>query len=118
METLKSNPSITYRVATQSDIEIFYGQKAPYTMKAIIFFLDGVPFGIGGYKIDSSRFIIFSEMKENVKVSKYTILRCAKIIMDLVKERGSVMIAASQNKKLCEMFGLKHVDGEIFEWKC
>ena len=106
---------VTYKLATQKDIEEYYG-KVPATMKAMIFYVDGEPAGIGGYRMLNGSFVIFSEIKENVKVSKQTIWRCAKIVMDMIAREKTTMYAVAGNERFCEKLGMKRFHGETYQW--
>lgn len=119
MKKLKGNESVEYRHATSRDIEEFYGY-IPATMKALIFFVNGTPSGLGGYKMENGNLIVFSDIRENVKVNKYTILRCANVIMDFIKEKDTPMYAVTNNKKLLKSLGFVHIgeveDASLFEF--
>ena len=113
---VESNPRVTYRISTVDDIENFTGKKPESSMRSISFFLDGELSGIGGYKIENGNFVVFSDIKENVIVSKQTIWRCAKIVMDMIEEKGLPMYALSHNKKFVEKLGFKQFKDEVFVW--
>lgn len=117
MQVLKSNPRITYRTATDEDIVSYYGHKSPYTIRALAFFYDGVLSGLAGYKWDGGHFVIFSEIKPELKVSKTSVFRCAKILLQFCGEKKSPMIAVATNPELCKKLGFTHLNGEIYEWR-
>lgn len=104
---LSSNPRVTYKLATDDDMTEFYGERPAFTGRAIVFFLDGEIAGLGGWKIDGSSYVVFSEIKEGVKVEKSTVFRCARIILDMVSEKNCPMYAVTHNPKFLERLGFK-----------
>jgi len=86
----------------------YYGH-VPASMRALVFFLNGELSGIGGYKIENGNLVVFSDLKEGVKVSKHTIWRCTKIIMDMVKEKGRPMYSVAENPELLKRLGFKQM---------
>ena len=123
MKTVPSNLRVTYKDATEDDLVAYYGQKPPFSIKGIIFFVDGEMAAIGGWKIQNHRYVVFSEIKEGVKVEKATVFRCAKVIMKMVSEKGCPMYAATENHKFLEKLGFKPFETvsdnkEFYEWQC
>lgn len=123
MKTLKSNPRITYRSATAGDLEDFWGEYPPVSVRAVAFFLDGKIVGIGGWKMEGGSFVLFSEIKDGVKVEKATIFRCARIVMDMAAENKCPMHAATDNPRFLESLGFQPFDTvtnakEFFVWQC
>lgn len=116
METLASNPRVTYRVASAEDIEGVTGEKPVYSVKALAFFYDGELAGIGGYKIHNGSYVAFSDIKKGVEAPKLTIYRCALIIMDLIKSKGLPMFASAENPELCERLGFERFNGDLYKW--
>lgn len=121
MNTLPSNPRVTYKNATQADLLEYYGDYPPYTLKALVFYVDGELAGIGGWKIENGSYVVFSEIRENVTIEKATVFRCARIVMKMVAEQGSPMYAATDNQRLLEKLGFKPFETvsdnrEFFVW--
>jgi len=116
MESLESNPRVTYRIATKEDIEAFTGGGVPYTLKALAFFYDGKPAGIGGYKIENGNFVVFSDILKDVDAPKLTIYRCALKIMELIRAKGLPMYVVADNPSLCKRMGFEPYVGSV--WKC
>lgn len=105
MKTLPSNPRVTYKPATQSDIIEFYGARPSHSIKALAFYVDGELAGLGGWKMENGSYVIFSEIKSGIVVEKATIFRCAKVILDMVSEEGCPMYASTENPKFLEKLG-------------
>lgn len=115
METLTGNERVTYRLATAEDIEAVTGQKTPYTVMAYAFFLDGEPAGLGGYKLENGNFVVFSDIKKDVKAPKMTVYRCVRKVMDMIKAKGLPMYAMAENPELCERLGFKRITGDVYK---
>lgn len=118
MIRLRGNSRVTYRTATRDDVIDYFGGPQMYTIKALAFFIDDKIAGIAGWKYEAGRFVVFSDIGKDVKISKQTIWRCVKVVMEMVRGRKAPMIAVAHNAPLCEKLGFRHVDGEIYEWRC
>lgn len=123
MKILPSNPRVTYKDATQDDLISYYGSTPAFSVRAIIFYLDGEVAAIGGWKIENGSYVVFSEIKEGVKVEKATVFRCARVILEMVSEKGCPMYAATDNHKFLEKLGFKPFETvsdnkEFFVWQC
>ena len=114
---LPSNPRVTYKIASVEDIIAMTGEKPKASLRALVFYLDGIPSGLGGYKLENGAYILFSDIKESVNVSKLTIFRCAKIIMEFAKKRGMSMYAVGGNPDLLERLGLVHIGDGDYKWQ-
>ena len=117
METLDSNPRVTFRLATAEDVRAVTGKDAPATLKALVFFYDGKPAGIGGYKIERGNYYVFSDINKDVDAPKITVYRCALKIMDLIKARGLPMFTVAENPSLCERMGFEQIAGSLYKWQ-
>lgn len=118
LETLAANPRITYRLATAEDVEAMIGCKSPHSVMAYVFFLDGMPWGLGGYKIENGNFVVFSDIKKDVKLPKMTIFRCGKKVMDLIAAKKLPMYVVADNADLIKRLGFEHYQGSVYKWQC
>jgi hypothetical protein len=114
---LPGKSGVTYRLATQSDFIRYYGGRPPFSAKAFIFYKDNDPVAIGGYKIDSGSFILFSEIKENAILDKVTIVRAGKVIITLLDDLKCPVYASSKKDKLCKMFGADKIGEDTYIWR-
>ena len=119
------NSRVTVSLATVDDYEELMGSSPAYTFKGISFFLDGVLAGIGGVQYIKQCPVVFSNIKEGVKVNKATIYRCALEIMKLAKTLGVPVYAFADRKiitseRLLSKLGFVHVGtdtvGEVYKY--
>lgn len=115
MEILNGNPRVTYKLATAEDIEAVTGQKSPYTAKAYVFYWDGKPAGLGGYKLENGNFVVFSDIKKDVDAPKLTVYRCVLKVMEMIRSKGLPMYAVAENPELCERIGFKRFAGDVYK---
>ena len=123
---MKHNPRVTSRPATIEDIKSFYNiETLPYSIKALVFFLDGELSGIGGVRFQHGHYVVFSDILENVKVPRATILRCAHMIMDMAKQTHKELYAVKHEslvsaKRLLQSLGFNYLkpseDGDVYLW--
>lgn len=81
-----------------------------HSTKGYVFLLDGEYVGAAGVEMRPDSFYVFSEMKEDAKLSKQTIWRCANLVSDMIDKIPATKVATSDvgNKsahKFCEKFG-------------
>lgn len=114
METLKSNPRITYRVATGHDVVDLLGHLSPYTMKALAFFLDGKIVGLAGYKLEAGRYIIFSDFTATDQIPAQSVYRCAKIVIQFCKSLDVPMFIVGGNYPLFDKLGLNKIEEGVY----
>jgi len=113
---------IEVRPLSVSDYEEFYGGLLPdSSLKGYAFYLNGTLSGLGGVAITRSSYIVFSDIKENVRVGKVIIYRCAKEIMSLLdklpSDRPILAFPDSRHKtahRLLTSLGFKWFKGVYF----
>lgn len=124
---MKHNPRVTSRPATIEDIKSFYNiETIPYSIKALVFFFDGHLSGIGGVRFQHGYYVVFSDILENIKVPRATVLRCGLLVMDMAKKTYKELYAIkdmglpSANRFLTAL-GFNYMetkDGmEIYKWQ-
>ena len=113
---LPGGSGLTYRLANQADYIEYYGARPAFSAKAYIFYKDGEPVGLGGYKLEAGNFILFTEIKENATLNKVTIIRAGQVIVSLLNHVNAPVVAASKNDRLCIAFGGEKVGEELFKW--
>lgn len=97
-KTLRHNQRLEIRPLTADYIMEFHGLSAmPYSARGYAFFLDGDLVGMGGVRFHGPYFIAFSDIKENVKVEKATVYRCALEVMKLIRDMGIKTVAICNN---------------------
>lgn len=93
---IRGNPRVTYSPITREDIEHFRGDTCNgQTVRGLAFFVDGELSGIGGVQYSKDGILAFSEIKEGVTVSKATVWRCTKLVMEMIDKRKLPVCAIS-----------------------
>lgn len=102
---MKHNQRVEIRPSTAADFCAFYDFKTmPFTARSLSFFIDGTLAGLGGVRLEKGCYIAFSDMKEDVKVSKATIYRCGLEVMALIKNMGISVVAVAKNDQNAAKF--------------
>lgn len=123
----KHNPRVSIKPTKPEDIESLVGPGFIYgTFKGVTFFLDGAPAGMAGVTYADGYYIVFSEIRENVKVSKATIYRCALAFVETLKTLDAPVYAVKSKifpfaSNFLERMGFKLYDTiegqEIYLWQ-
>lgn len=113
MPKMPNAGELTYRQASAEDLIAFYGEKPKTSMRAIVFFQGDKIVAIGGVKRELGRVVAFSEIKPDANLSKMTIGRGARIVMDMIRTYKVPVWAAAERKgdetaKLIKHFGFEH----------
>ena len=105
VEQLKSDPRVTYRAATQADLDAIAPEPVKCSFKALAFFLDGELAGVSGLKFVNSYYVAFLDIKPNLPVTRMTIWRCTLEVMKMVRETTPICLAtADKNVESSERF--------------
>ncbi len=120
------NPRVEVRPATKEDLlEVSGLDELPSTVRAVTFLLDGEPSGIGGVRYENGYYLAFSDIKEDINVSKATIFRCGLEVMKMVKSMGITAYPVKSNelpsadrflKALGSKFKNSDEVGDVYEW--
>lgn len=108
---------VRYRPLTLDDFSQFYNVESPRsTVKGLAFLIDDEVVGVAGVEIRKGFFYAFSDIKENVNVSKVTVWRCAIIVKDWLRElKTDVYACASEHfdgaPRLLQRLGFTKKDG-------
>lgn len=83
-----TKPEIRY--ATHDDLAAFYGLPLPFpvSVRAIAVELDGQIVAIAGLALYPESSTAFSEMRDELRPYKKTIMRTGRMFMDLVRKHG------------------------------
>lgn len=97
---LKNNPRVTVKPITVEDAKAFMGEDSPLpSHKGLSFFLDGELAAIAGIRFERGLFVVFSNIKSDIKVGRTTIFRCAQIVMKMCRSHGSSLYAICETDK-------------------
>lgn len=75
------------RYATPADILAFYGEAPRPSMQAVVLEVDGAVLGVGGLYTEAGRIIGFSDFKPEAANYKLSIIRGAKMILELMRKK-------------------------------
>lgn len=104
----------THRIATPEDLVDFYGATPKESIRAIIFFDSGGKIvAIGGVKRERGRLVSFSEKKAGATLSKMTIGRFARVVMEMIRTYKVPIWAAAERQgpetaRLMKHYGYVH----------
>lgn len=101
---------IAWRYASTADVEKYYGELPPQTIRAVVVLLDDEPVGIAGLSYDGDRYTAFSEYKPELEphLKSMTVLRAVKAVQRMVKTANlPVIVVNSSNPGLLERIGFR-----------
>lgn len=126
MSLSRHNPRVKSRPSTKEDILLVTGEKdIPSTVRAITFLLDGEPAGIGGLRYEKGYYLAFSNIKEDINVSKATVVRCGLEVIKMIKSMGVTVFAVKSNAlpnadRFLKMLGFEFdshdEEGDVYIW--
>jgi len=121
MKQTKSKPQL--RPATRDDYRAFYGNLPQSTMRAYVATIDDRVVGIGGVLFEHGTKIVFSDMKDEFRPYKVSIMKFARKVEDVMGSSPGVAVMSSSEPgaaRLLDWLGFDHVGqndvGEIYRW--
>ncbi len=106
------------RPATAADVVEYFGQKAPQTIRASVFEVDGELIGIAGYYLAGGVAVVFSDNKPDIP--KMTIWRHAKAMMDSLR-LPAICFATETSGPFLERLGWQFIEetdaGDMYKWQ-
>ena len=113
-----------FRPATLKDVEFFYPEGIPTSVKAIIAEHNGAVLAIGGLYKAGQQMVCFSGMVDDMRRFPKQILKMARLVMKMCQLYPCVYAVASENeatsKRFISHFGFEpfwfSTDGEIYVW--
>ena len=110
-------------MATATDVRAFYDGPSPYTMRAYVVLLDGVPVALGGVMYRRGVLCAFSEMKEEFRPYKVSIVKFARKIGEIFNGTPGMAVASRREPgsgRLLRWLGFEHIasceEGEVYQW--
>jgi len=126
-DVTRHNPRITFRPATMDDIESLYGiTDISFSVRAFTFLLDGELAGMGGLRYSGGYFVAFCDIKDDIMVSKTTVVRCGLEVMKMIRAMKVPVFAVREDRhKTADRFlramgfSWDHTDtsGEVYKWQ-
>jgi hypothetical protein len=83
---MKNNKRVELRPASRQDLIDFYGEPPAFTMRAIVAVLDHKPIGVAGVVVTQECAAIFSDLSDDMRAYKKSILKGAFAIMNMARE--------------------------------
>ncbi len=112
------------RPASKADVEAYYGHPLEHTMRGYVVMLDGKPVALGGIIYRFGMLCAFSEMKEEFRPYKVSIVKFSRKIEGLFNGVPGVAVANPRepgSERLLRRLGFKHVgscdEGEVYHWE-
>ncbi len=109
--------------ATRADVEAFRGYPNPYSMRGYVVKLDGKPVAIGGINYDDGFLALFSEMSDEMRPFKVSIVKFALEGLKLIGRAPCLAVAdpdEPMSGRLLEFLGFVYVgtteQGRVFKW--
>ncbi len=111
------------RLATAADVEAFYGQPPEHTMRGYVVLLAGRPVALGGIVYRCGMLCAFSEMKDQFRPYKVSIVRFARKVGELFNGLPGMAVASPSEPgadKLLRRLGFEYVascdEGKVYQW--
>ena len=111
--------NLTYRFATATDLQRFYGELPGPTVRAVAVLLNDEPAAIIGLARDAGCEKLFSESKPALDphLRRFEVLRAIKLAMTLVEStRCDVYAVREEGTDVLLRLGFEHVEGDIYKW--
>ena len=108
--------------ATLEHAKKFYGDEPRKSFRGYSALIDGMVVGMGGLAYESGKIVLFSDMKEELRPFKKTILKSVYILKDMVEKTRHPIVAIASNKekyseRLLTMLGFSPSGKEVSEGK-
>lgn len=111
------------RLATAADVEAFYGRAPEHTMRGYVVMLGNRPVALGGIVYRFGALCAFSEMKDELRPYKVSIVRFARKIGEILNGVPGMAVASPSepgSERLLRRLGFEHVgssnEGEVYRW--
>ena len=107
--------------ATEELLIKFYGSPQR-TQKSLVIIEDNEPIAVAGIYPDKERFVLFSDLKPNIKMKDYrrAVIECTRRLMKLSHNIPIHSVADPKvegSDKLLKHLGFKQLDKELYSWQ-
>lgn len=110
---------ISFRAASGSDVDRFYGERPSETLTAIAILLDGEPVAILGLANDIGCYRLFSDYKPELEphLKSMTVLRALKAVQNLCAKAGLPVYALQErDPEILERLGFQRIRDGVYLW--
>lgn len=111
--------AVVIRPAVRSDFEEWHGIAPRTSCRMWVVEYEGISAAIFGYTLEDGYGYAFSQMREDLTVSKRLILETSKRMVEILTARNVPLIAEARSEmsgKLLARLGFKHLDGDLYTW--
>lgn len=103
------------RPATRQDLQRFFGDVPPMTMRAVVAEEDGEILGVAGVKRENGCLVAFSDAAADPAQHKRLAVRMAREVLAMMRGRTVYAVSRTESALLPHM-GFEHVEGEVWRW--
>lgn len=108
--------------ATMELLQRFYGEKPTRSQRAIVALKDERIVGVAGIYTDQERTVMFSQMTDECRKDKRTLVKGIRAVMSIAKARAMPVHALADpgiegSEKLLEHMGFEHLKDGIYQWQ-
>lgn len=108
--------------ATMELLQRFYGEVPKRSQRAVVAIKDDRIIGVAGIYTDDERSVMFSQMTEECRQDKRTVVRGIRAVMKLAMARAMPVMALADpaiegSERLLEHMGFVHLKDRIYQWQ-
>lgn len=107
--------------ATAELLKRFYGEAPKRTQKAVVALAGERVVGVAGVYVDEERQVMFSDLTDELRRDKRTVIRGIRAVMQLASAKMPVHALADPqiegSETLLEHMGFKPLEGRVYEWQ-
>lgn len=100
------------RDAVAADIQAFYGQNPPQSLRARVLVRGDEVLGIAGYYMENGHAVVFSDSKHGIP--KMTIWR--ESLKFMAELNLPAICRCEGSAPFLERLGWQHVEGDVYQW--
>lgn len=107
--------NIRYGFASASDVDAFYGERPPQTIKAIAIYLDDEPVALAGLDLRPDHAVAFSEYKPAFApyLKRMAVLRAVKAVQKMIFSHPLPVYCQTDNEPFLERLGFKNLEKDV-----
>lgn len=108
---------ITLTPITADDYELFFKERPKRTIRGYAFWMDGEIKAIFGALLGDKATMLFSDMKQDIKLPAITIWRWAKSALEQIDDMRQPLYATTEKSdKFLRSLGFRHIGGKTYEY--
>jgi hypothetical protein len=108
--------------ATMELLKRFYGEEPKRSQRAVVAIKDDRIIGVAGIYTEKERSVMFSEMSDECRKDKRTVVKGIRAVMKLASARAMPVMALADpeiegSEKLLEHMGFAPLKGRVYQWQ-